>query len=210
MSDEQTTLREFFLYTEQEVPEERRTAVESHPDMEALKKSIAEECKGLPWSFTATDVTKKIKDLLDIDVAGIMVGAWSKYREVLKYADSKQYPPTDTYLVSLAEHTVSSTHHPYIDVTVNEKPVGRIEFEVKITLTLKGIILTIKGGRIMSIKTGSCKGKGTITYKGVPVFERQTDSFTLPGTIELGQGIPIPGRGGKTGRGPRPPSATRR
>ncbi len=194
MINEQTTLRQFFVCTEQKVSEERRTAVESHPDMEMLKTKIAKECKGLAWSFTTKDVRKKIEDLLDIDVVTIMVRAWNKYRELQKYTDSKQYPLTDTYLVSLAEHTVSSTHHPYIEVTVNENPVGRIEFEVKVTLTLKGIILTVKGGRIMAIETGSCKGKGTIAYKGIPVFERETDSFALPGTIDLGQGIPIPGR----------------
>jgi hypothetical protein len=73
----------------------------------------------------------------------------------------------------------------------NEKQVGKIEFNIDISLTLKGIILKIRDGRIKEILTGSCKGKGTVRYGNLVITEKETGSFTLPGSIDLGDGIPI-------------------
>ncbi len=108
---------------------------------------------------------------------------------------AKNTPPEATYLVHLAEHTVTSEHNPYIEIRVDDQPVGRVDFKIKISLTLDNFILKIQNGYIKAIQTGACKGKGTIYCWNLPILERETGPFPLPGNIDLGEGIPIPGRG---------------
>jgi hypothetical protein len=120
-----------------------------------------------------------------------MVKAWNKYRELLKYTDKEKYPPDVSVLVPLAEHTIKSEHKPYIEILINDKSVGKIDFNINISLTLKGIILKIRDGKIKEIQTGSCKGKGTIKCEDLVILEKETESFSLPGSINLGEGIPI-------------------
>lgn len=91
----------------------------------------------------------------------------------------------------MAEHTIKSEHKPYIEILINDKSVGKIDFNINISLTLKGIILKIRDGKIQEIQTGSCKGKGTIKCENFVILEKETESISLPGSINLGEGIPI-------------------
>jgi hypothetical protein len=169
--------------------------------MAAIREKINRNLQKVSGADLYSEVTKKFDELLDISLVDIMAGAWKKGREILKYADGKKYPPEATYLVHLAEHTISSEHRPYVEIMVNEKPVGRVEFKIKISLTLDNFILKIQDGYIRAIQTGTCKGKGTITCWELPILERETASFPLPGNIDLGRGIPIPGRKDAAGEG---------
>jgi hypothetical protein len=169
------------------------SVLESKKNISLLKEKISKKSSGIRWPVAFSEITKKIEDLLDISVTDIMVSAWNKYRELQKYADSKQYSPDETFLVPLAEHTIKSEHHPYMEVLVNEKTIGKINFDICISLSLKGLILKIKGGRIREILTGSCKGKGSIKCENYLLMEKKTRDIPLPGSINLGEGVPITG-----------------
>ena len=56
---------------------------------------------------------------------------------------------------------------------------------------LEGIILKIQEGKIKEITTGTCKGKGTVECENILILERKTRPFCLPGSVSLGEGIPI-------------------
>jgi len=191
MNNSENTLRQFFSYNENDLSQKRLSEIESDEKMSSLKEVVSKEAKEISWPAAFNEIIKNIGDLLNIGIPNIMVMAWNKYRILLKYLDSEKYSPDETFLVPLAEHTIKSEHRPYIEILVNEKQVGKIEFNIDISLTLKGIILKIRDGRIKEILTGTCKGKGTIRYGNLVITEKETGSFTLPGSIELGNGIPI-------------------
>jgi hypothetical protein len=191
MNDRRITLRDFFTNGQNDRLRPNSSHSGSQQNLEILKGKIAEDLEGSPWPFSAADVTGKMMDLLDVDLVEIMVGAWSKYNELKKYGDSTKYPPKDTYLVSLAEHTFKTTHHPKVDVLVDGVKAKEIVFDVKLSLAVEGVTLVIRNGQIMGVKTGSCKGKGTFAYKDYPIIEKETESFDLPGDINFEEGIPI-------------------
>jgi hypothetical protein len=145
------------------------------------------------WPVAFDIIVKKITDILDIGILDIMVMAWNKYRMLLKYADREKYPPGETLLVPLVEHTIKSEHRPFIEILINDKPVGKVEFNITISLMLKGIILKIQDGKIKGVTTGTCKGKGTIKCENIVILEKETAPISLPGSIDLGEGIPIKG-----------------
>jgi hypothetical protein len=186
MDSSEITLHQFFA-----LKEDALSAIELSKGMEALKEKIQKESTAIKWPVALNEITKKVGDLLDISVIDIMVKAWNKYRELLKYTDKEKYPPDMSVLVPLAEHTIKSEHKPYLEILINEKPAGKIDFNINISLTLKGMILKIQDGKIKEIKTGSCKGKGNVKLEDFVIMERETDSISLPGSINLGEGVAI-------------------
>ena len=186
MDSSEITLNHFFP-----IQEDTLSKFKSMKSMEALKERVEKEMPAIKWSAAFQEVIKQIEDLLDIRVVEIMAMAWNKYRVLLKYTDKEKYSPNDTFLTSLVEHTIKSEHKPYLEILINDYSVGKIDFSINVSLTLKGFILKIQDAKIKEIQTGTCKGKGTIKCEDVVIMEKETESFPLPGSIILGAGIPI-------------------
>lgn len=191
MENKEITLCDFFSFTEKGLSKKRLLAMESTVGISKIKKALQEKAREIKWPMAFDEISKKIDELLNIDLAYIMVRAWNKYRILLKYRDREKYPPTETLLVPLAEHTIRSQHHPYIEILINDTQVGKIVFNINISLSLKGIILKIQDGRIKGIRTGTCKGKGRVKLEDIVILERETESITLPGSIDFAEGVII-------------------
>jgi hypothetical protein len=191
MNNQDLTLRRFFAYDDKNIPRVRLSAAESGTTLANLRDKILGEVQGIQWPAACGEIMKKVGDLLDPDIPGILAAAWNKYRLLRKYLDRDKYPPDKTVLVSLAEHTVTSEHRPSIEIMINDRLVGRVDFQITASLVFQGLTLKIRGGRIMEILTGSCTGKGAIRCENCMIFERETAPFPLPGAIKLGDGVPI-------------------
>jgi hypothetical protein len=186
MNNKEITLKDFFSFTEKDL-----SALESTDGMSRIKEALQEKAKEIKWPMAFDEIAKKIDELLNIDFSDIMVRAWDKYRILLKYRDRGKYPPTETFLVPLGEHTIKSQHHPYIEILINDTQVGKIVFNINISLSLKEMILKIQDGRIKGIRTGTCKGKGSVKLEDIVIMERETESIQLPGTIDFAEGVII-------------------
>jgi hypothetical protein len=185
------TLSQFFSLKDKELSPDRLSAIESGEQVSAVKGLVLKQTKGVGWGVIKDEIFKKLVDLLEISIPYILVAAWNKYEILLKYLDREKYPPNESFLVPLAEHCITSEHHPYVEILVNDQPVGKIGFDINVALTLEGIILKIQDGKIKEIFTGTCKGKGTISCDNIVILEKKTESVPLPGSIDLAQGIPI-------------------
>jgi hypothetical protein len=191
MSDPTPTLQQVFVTEDEKVAEERFSEVEAKPKVDSLKQKVSELAKGVRWKATRSEIVKKVADLLDIAIPDILIGAWKKCETLQEYADKEKHPPNETALVPLAEHKIRSTHKPHIEILVNETPIGKIDFDIDVSLALSGMVLKIQAGKIMEIQTGSCKAGGTIKCEGTTLAQTQLKPIQLPGTIHLGTGIPI-------------------
>ncbi len=105
-----------------------------------------------------------------------------------EYRDPAKYPPEDVVVVPLTKHKVESKHHPYLELSVDGKALGRLPFEIDLALTLEGVELTIQGGRIKKIKTGRTLGVGTLKCGGAVLHSIDRRLASLPGVIDLGEG----------------------
>lgn len=190
MDQAKVTLVDFFDW-EKKYLEDSQAGMESTKTFTSLKETLAKEAKDVRWAFAYDTIINKVGSLLNIGLSDIMAGAWKKYRILLKYCDKKKYGPDETFLVPLAEHTITSTHKPYIEVFVNEQLVGKIDFSVALSLDLKGFVLKVQDRKIKEIQTGTCQGKGEIKCEEFTILEKQTEPCPLPGVIQLGDGVPI-------------------
>ena len=191
MNSSEITFNKIFSFNEKGLSQDRLSEIEATGKISSLKEGILKEVKETTWPVAFNEIMKKVGDLLNISVPDVMVTAWNKHRILRKYLDREKYPPDETILAPLSEHTIESEHHPFIEVLLNNKPVGKVEFNINIALTLRGIILKIQNGKIKEILTGDCEGSGRLEYEGLVLFERVTGPIPLPGSIDLGEGVPI-------------------
>ncbi len=191
MNNAEITLCRIFGYQGKNVAELKSKALEGVAAVSALKQTIEKGASGIKWPVALGEVVEQVGSLLDVPLGAIISAAWNKYRVLTKYCDPKKYSPDETFLVPLLEHTITSKHRPYIDVLLDDHPIGRINFAIDVSLTLKGFIAKVQGGRLREIKVGACKMKGTIACEDFPLLEKESDSVDLPGSIDLGEGVPI-------------------
>ena len=190
MGQAAATLIDFFGLEKKHL-EDKRSGMEATPTFEFLKETLAREVKDVLWPTAYETIASKIDALLGVRLSDIMIGAWKKLGILIKYSDPEKYGPEETFLIPLAEHTITSSHKPYIIVIINGLPAKQINFSITLSLILKGFVLKVQDGKIKEIQTGTCQGKGVIKCEEVTIMEKQTDTCRLPGVIHLGDGIPI-------------------
>jgi hypothetical protein len=171
--------------------EDARQAIEQSSAGAKLKEAVG-KLPGIEWGPVAKEIEARLGEILDVDIAGVLLGGWKKYRQLQQYRDQKKYPPEDTILVSLTEHTIASSHHPKIEILAEQVLLARLEFTITLALKLEGILLKVRDARIREICSGRCHGKGTLACAGVVLLEKETPRVELPGRIALGEGIEIP------------------
>lgn len=192
MNSSQITLKQFFAFQEKNLNQDRLSAIESSDKLSPIKQKALEKAKAIKWHTLFKESVKQTEDLLNINLAqDIMVKAWNKSGQLLKYLDKEKYPPDQTFLVRLVEHTIKSEHQPYLEIFIDDEPIGKIRFNLTLALTFKGLDLKIKNGKIIEILTGACTGKGTIKCENFLIWEKPTEPFPLPGSIPLGEGITV-------------------
>jgi hypothetical protein len=160
--------------------------------LESLK-GVIELRRRLPggWAGLRNKILAEAGDLLDVRVLDVMRWAWKKGLELEAYRDTERYPPDKTFSVSLVEHKITSNHAPRVDIRMNDKTVGSIQFAVNIEIAIKAVTLEIRNARIKKIHAGDCKAKGTFLCEGLLLAQRESASLDLPGTIDLGEGLKI-------------------
>ena len=183
------TLNQLFSLKNKELPPDQLSALEAGGEVAAAKAAVLKRTKGVGWGVISGEIFKKVENLLEISIPNILVAAWSPF--LVKYLDRKKYPANEILLVPLAEHTITSEHHPYLEIMVNDQLVGKIGFKISVDLTLEGIILKIQNGEVKKISTGTCKGKGTIKCGDLLLVKEEAKSLALPGSIDLSPGVPI-------------------
>ncbi len=189
MSNEELTLDKFFA-TEGGFLPEQVSRIEASDTLSALKKKLAAEAR-VKWPIAFGMILERLRDITNIKMLDIMTGAWKKYQVLLKYTDKEKYPPGESFLVPMAEHTIKSEHHPALEILVNGHKFDTIVLDISLSLALKGVMLKVQDARIMEVAIGSCTGKGTLKFKDLVIMQRETETVSFPGSIKLGDGIPI-------------------
>lgn len=158
----------------------------------ALKAQAPKPLTPREWPNILAGVASRAKDLLDVDIAWVIVSGWGKYRELMEYAIADRHNPRDTHLVPLSKHTMTVDYNPFLDVLYDSQPLGRLVFDVQLTFDLEGFVLTIQDSKIRKVRTGSCAVQGKIEFAGHCLVEKQLSKIELPNFVNLGEGVDLP------------------
>lgn len=189
--DPRLTLKWFF-WDEAGVTLETEKSDQAVGPLDAVR-TVFDNVVTVEWQAVSSELDSQLEELLQFDLGEVIVSAWESHRLLAKYADSEAYPPNQTILVPVAQHQIESTHQPYIEIKIDEAAIGRLDFDIRLTLDLEGLVLKVRDGQVREVCGGACRGAGTLRCGDVVLKEHKARRFDLPGKIDLGEGIAIPG-----------------
>ena len=141
---------------------------------------------------------------LDLDLGALVVTGWCQSVDLIAAAKRTVAAPGSVEVVDLATHSITWTHNPQIDVLVNDARVATVHFDLSITFRVKGLVATVRYGRLASFSSGGCDVTGTLAAEGRQLAQREAQ-FQLPLLVRLGGGIPLLHSGREPAGGPGDP-----
>jgi hypothetical protein len=190
MSEEMLSVKDLLAMPEDGIPAPTLSAGMSEKDVEAFKAKVSGALPGMKWSALEGAVGSKLSEVLDgIDAVTLFAGAWEKYHVLSDAAEKSK--SGETVLVPLAEHPVKTKLHPFVEIQLGPDVIKRIEFEVTLSLKLKGITVRVQSEEIRGIEAGTCEGSAELGLAESSLWKHNIKPITLPGKITLRKGIPI-------------------
>ncbi|HYJ78111.1 MAG TPA: hypothetical protein VEW03_00715 [Longimicrobiaceae bacterium] len=157
--------------------------------VQALPEPVREAVGGI-----GEQVAEGLREALGAPFADILGGAWSRYADLWKFCDRKAYPPDKVSVVTLAEHTITSTHQPYVDIELSAilpMPVRlRLDFQADVEAKIQGARLAIRDGKIRKLHAATVVFSGSLHCEGKQVLSREA-TLKIEKGISFGDGIPI-------------------
>jgi hypothetical protein len=150
------------------------------PILVPLRIGAASIGLNIPWSEVRREVGARLAEILDVKVSDVVTSAWEKAQEFREYADPQAHPPDETILTELAEHTIDVDFHPSLEFLMNDRPLPGIQLDITLSLTIKGLILKIRDGKVREMTAGSIIGRGKLETAGLTILEKQTEEILLP------------------------------
>lgn len=128
--------------------------------------------------------------LLDLDLGDLVVEGWRKFEDLTAAAKRTTAMPGSSEIVDLATHSITSAHQPRVEVFVNDARVATVRFELSATFTVKGVVATVRDGKLVSLHSGVCDVEARLVAQGQQLA-KQHGHFELPLLLRLGEGIPL-------------------
>ena len=158
-------------------------------ELNELRKKVP---KAISWTSVQEGVGDSLAEALHVSVLGTLANGWKHYTMFMDDVRRSRSSPEVEIVSAIADHTINTTLHPFVDVQLGGKTVHEIAFDVSLVTTIKGLLLGLKKGEIVSVEMGDCEWSGKITVAEVDVLERKLKKVTLPGHLRLKHGIAIP------------------
>jgi hypothetical protein len=145
--------------------------------------------------------------VLDLDLGDLVVAGWRKQGQLAAAAERTAANPGTSELVELATHRVSSVHHPYVELLVNDVRVTTVNFELDLEFEIKALVATVRDGHLVSLHSGDCDLSATLTAEGIRLASRR-QQFSLPVVVRWPLLLRLGGRADPLPYGAKPPPAS--
>jgi hypothetical protein len=158
-------------------------------ELTELRKKVP---KMISWSSVQEGVTDSLAEAMHVSVLATLANGWKHYSKFMEDVRQSRSNPEMEIVSAIADHSIHSTLHPYVDVRLAGVKVHEIAFDVGLVTTIRGLLLGLKKGEIVSVELGECEWSGKIAVAEVDVLERKLKKLKLPGHLRLQHGIAIP------------------
>jgi hypothetical protein len=158
-------------------------------ELSELRKKVP---TAISWTSVQESVADSLAEAMHVSVLATLANGWKHYTMFMEDVRRSRSNPEVEIVSAIADHSIHSTLHPFVDVRLGGKTVHEIAFEVSLVTTIKGLLLGLKKGEIVSVEMGECEWTGKIAVAEVDVLERKLKKLALPGHLRLKRGIAIP------------------
>ncbi|MFB7381878.1 hypothetical protein ACFC6U_34895 [Kitasatospora purpeofusca] len=136
------------------------------------------------------EVATALDRQLGRDLFGFAAAGWSRYAALTAAARRTRGDASSEEVVALADHRITSTCSPRVDLLVDGAPVGSVRMELTLVIELAGIVAVVRQARLVALRAGSCTVIGTLTVDREKIVQRSR-RYDLPGAVGLRNGIPL-------------------
>jgi hypothetical protein len=136
------------------------------------------------------EVATAVQGLLDLDLGDLVLGGWCKQADLRAAARRTAATPGSAEVVELVTHRITSTHSPSVDLLVDGARVATVRFELCVEFVVKGVVATVRDGRLVAVRFGVCDVTATLSADGRQLATRQAQ-LQLPLVVRLGDGVPL-------------------
>ena len=136
------------------------------------------------------EVASSVASLLDFDLIDLLAAGWRKHAALVAAAKRTIADPAAEEIVDLATHRITSIQRPTVDVFVDDVRVGTVHLELSLEGVLKGVVATVRRGRLVNVHFGIWEATASLSAEGVELARREghLDNGLMTG---LGDGIPL-------------------
>jgi hypothetical protein len=152
----------------------------------AVPDGLSQLVTGFEWN----GLGERVFDLLDLNVVDILLGGWKTQQDVREQLRATAADPSRTVVVSLARHTIESSHIPSIELRAHGRALLQLSFPIELAFQIEAVELTLRAGDVREVRSGEVKVRGTVKLEGTVILERELSAIALPGRIVLGADAP--------------------
>lgn len=164
-------------------------ALHEHDVIDTLGEGIAKVSRA-SRQVANDQIAAVTQGLLDLDLGGLVIAGWGKYANLTAAAKRTFATPDSSEIVELSTHTITSAHHPSVELLVNDVHVATVHFELSIKFVVRALVATIQHGRLVAIHSGECDVTASLAAEGRRLAKRETH-MRVPLLVRLGGGIPL-------------------
>jgi hypothetical protein len=195
-----------FLFDDEDTGRALAQALDQHGVLGSLDTAL-----GLVAQTTreaAGDQVAAVADgVLALDLGDLVIAGWRKQGQLAAAGERTAANPGTSELVELATHRVSSVHHPYVELLVNDVRVTTVNFELDLQFEVKALVATVRDGHLVSLHSGDCDLAATLTAEGVRLASRRKQ-FSLPVVVRWPLRLHLGGGADPLPYGAKPPPAS--
>lgn len=129
-------------------------------------------------------------DLLDLDLASVLVAGWCKYSALTAAARRTVAAPGSEELVEIVSHRITAAHHPYVELLVNGVRVTTVDLGLELQFDIKALVAAVRSGKLVALHSGKCDITATLSIENINVATRH-GQIELPLAIQLEGGVPL-------------------
>ena len=182
-------------------PEVLRTAwdvVVTDDGIDELSKQLTASqlrTRALGLLATASHTAQQVLDgkLLDgftqllqrLDLMSLVIEGWRSYTKLIDAARQSRSTPNQPQKVTLSNHQITSTHHPTIEVIINETQRYTGRLTVTITFDLRLIRAIVQNSTLVAIESGSSLVGVTLGIEDFPAMMKRERELPAAAIIRM-------------------------
>ncbi|MFK0253660.1 hypothetical protein [Streptomyces sp. NPDC090445] len=120
-----------------------------------------------------SELARVVNGFLELDVFSLLGHGWAKHSELRAAAHRTRLSPDVPELVALATHSITSAHHPSVELLVDGAPVSTVEVELTVVFHVRALVAAVEGGRLTEVHSGQCDIEAKLAVRQIPVAARQ-------------------------------------
>ena len=160
--------------------------------LESTLRDAAHRFAALKPYDVGPTLLSSLTDALKQPLADVLGEVWKQRKELRVAAQAKAPASVSKADVALIDHTLTSTLKPSVTITVKvgglpPAPI-KMEFDVDVSLTLKGLEITIENAKITKLRAGEIKSSVAIKWENQELWKPFDKTIDLKKEIVLKDG----------------------